>query len=289
MVRYITAKTLLGSVRQPEPWFGIKYNMNLYRGCQHGCIYCDTRSECYGIDDLEDVAVKTNALELLDTELTRKRIKGAIGLGSMNDCYQPIEAELGMTRQALEIICRHGFPVHILTKSDLVVRDLDRLACISRTYAAVSFTITTADDALAAKVEPNAPSPSRRLAAMKQCSGAGLLTGAMLMPVLPFLEDSAENILGVIRGVHRAGGKYIVAAFGMTLRDRQRDYYYRQLDLRFPGLRERYIRTYGESYSASARDAGHLEAAFRDECAKLGIAARIPLYPQQAAVQNRLL
>ena len=108
MVRSIIAKTLLGSVRQPEPWFGLKYNMNLYRGCQHGCTYCDTRSECYGIDNLEDVAVKTNALGLLDAELARKRVKGVIGFGSMNDCYQPIEAHLRMTRQALEIICRRG-------------------------------------------------------------------------------------------------------------------------------------------------------------------------------------
>ena len=289
MVRAIIAKTLLGSVRQPEPWFGLKYNMNLYRGCQHGCIYCDTRSECYGIDNLEDVAVKANALELLETELDRKQIKGVIGFGSMNDCYQPIEAELGMTRRALEIILRHGFPVHILTKSDLVVRDLDLLTQISRTYAAVSFTITTVDDALAARVEPNAPSPARRLAAMRQCSEASLLSGAMLMPVLPFVEDSVENVLGVVHGVHQAGGRYIVAAFGMTLRDRQREYYYHQLDRWFPGLRERYLRAYGEKYSARAANAPRLEAAFREECARLGIATRIPLYQPQTAVQTRLL
>jgi len=289
MVRSIIAKTLLGSVRQPEPWFGLKYNMNLYRGCQHGCIYCDTRSECYGIDNLEDVAVKTNALGLLDAELARKRVKGVIGFGSMNDCYQPIEAHLRMTRQALEIICRRGFPVHILTKSDLVLRDLDLLQQISRTYAAVSFTVTTADEALAARVEPNAPSPTRRLAAMKQCAQAGLLTGAMMMPVLPFIEDTLENMLGVVRGVHQAGGRYIVAAFGMTLRDRQREYYYHQLDQLFPGLREKYVRTFGGSYSAGATNAPGLEAAFQDECARLGIATRIPLYQPQAAAQARLL
>jgi DNA repair photolyase len=289
MVRAISAKTLLASVRQPDPWFGLKYNMNLYRGCQHGCIYCDTRSECYGIDDLDDVAVKINALQLLQQELPRKRVKGVIGYGSMNDCYQPLEAELCLMRGALEIIARHGFPVHILTKSDLVLRDLDLLRQISRTYAAVSLTVTTADDALAGKVEPGAPPPSARLAAIGQLSREGILSGAMLMPVLPFIEDSLENVLGVVHGVHRAGGRYIVAAFGMTLRDRQREYYYGQLDRWFPGLSQRYRQRYGERYSAAANGAHQLESAFRDECSRLGIATRMPLYEPLAAVQHRLL
>lgn len=288
-MREIIAKTLLSAVKQPETWFGLKYNMNLYRGCQHGCIYCDTRSECYRIDDLSDVAVKVNALDLLQDELRRKRVKGTIGFGSMNDCYQPLEAKLELTRRALEIISRFRFPVHILTKSDLVQRDLDLLQRIYPVYAAVSFTVTTADDTLAQKVEPGAPLPSQRFAAMAQCAAAGILTGTMMMPVLPWLEDTEENVQAIVRRTAESGGSYIVAAFGMTLRDRQREYYYAQLDRLFPGLRERYERRFGERYSCPANGAKHLEAAFQAACARYGIRTRIPLYAPQAALQPRLL
>ena len=288
-MREIIAKTLLSAVKQPETWFGLKYNMNLYRGCQHGCIYCDTRSECYGIDDLSDVAVKINALELLQDELRRKRVKGTIGFGSMNDCYQPLESNLELTRRALEIISRFRFPVHILTKSDLVQRDLDLLQRIHQVYAAVSFTVTTADDALAHKVEPGAPLPSRRFAAMAQCAAAGILTGTMLMPVLPWLEDTEENVQAIVQRTAEAGGSYVVAAFGMTLRDRQREYYYAQLDRLFPGLRQKYEQRFGGRYSCPANGAKQLEAVYYEACARYGIRTRIPLYTPQAAVQPRLL
>ena len=129
MIKEITAKTLLSSAKQPDPWFGIKYTMNLYRGCQHQCIYCDSRSECYQIEDFDhDVLVKANALDLLRDELPRKRVKGTVGTGSMNDPYMPLEAKLNLTGRALEIIADHRFPVHVITKSDLVVRDADILA-----------------------------------------------------------------------------------------------------------------------------------------------------------------
>lgn len=288
-MREIIAKTLLSSVKQPDTWFGLKYNMNLYRGCQHGCIYCDTRSECYGIDDLSDVAVKANALELLQDELPRKRIKGTIGFGSMNDCYQPLEAHLQMTRRALEITARYGFPVHILTKSDLVLRDLDLLQRINPVYAAVSFTITTADDELAQKVEPGAPPPSQRYAAMAQFAAAGMRTGAMMMPILPFIEDSEENVLAMVQHTAAAGGSYIVAAFGMTLRDHQREYYYAQLDRLFPGLRQRYERRFDERYSCAANGAKRLQAVFDEACARYGINTRMPVYAPQAALQPKLL
>ena len=285
----IVAKTLLSAVKQPDTWFGRKYNMNLYRGCQHGCIYCDTRSECYGIDDLSDVAVKINALELLQDELRRKRVKGTIGFGAMNDCYQPLEAELQMTRRALEIIARFGFPVHILTKSDLVLRDLDLLQRINGVYAAVSFTVTTADDELASKLEPGAPLPSRRYAAMAQLAAAGILSGVMMMPILPWLEDTEDNVQAIVRRTAESGGSYIVAAFGMTLRDRQREYYYAQLDRLFPGLRQRYVQRCGERYFCPAQDAARLEAVFRAACARYGIAPRMPVYAAQAVVQPKLL
>src|SRR5512136_395368 len=190
MPREIQAKVLLSSSKHPDPWFGIRYTMNLYRGCQHQCIYCDSRSECYQIEEFSDILVKANAIEVLRKELAHKRIKGTIGTGSMNDPYMPLEAERRLTRQALEVIAEFRFPVHVITKSDLVLRDMDLLKEISRVYAAVTFTITTYDDGLSKMLEPGAPVSSRRLAAMQTLSAAGILTGVALMPVLPFIEDT---------------------------------------------------------------------------------------------------
>src|SRR5512136_3100050 len=183
MIREVSAKTLLSSAKRPDPWFGIKYTMNLYRGCQHQCIYCDSRSECYQIEDFDhDVLVKANAVELLRRELAGKRVIGTIGTGSMNDPYMPLEAEIRLTRRALEAIAGFGFPVHTITKSDLVLRDVDLLQEIGRkTYAAVTFTITTSDDLLSKCLEPGAPPSSRRLAALRTLSQHGILTGITLM------------------------------------------------------------------------------------------------------------
>ena len=148
MIKEIQAKTLLARVKGPDDCFGLYYNLNLYRGCQHQCIYCDSRSECYQIEDFDhDVLIKVNAIELLRRELAGKRVIGTIGTGSMNDPYMPLEAEVRLTRRALEAIAAFGFPVHVITKSDLVLRDIDLLEEIGRkTYAAVTFTVTTADD-----------------------------------------------------------------------------------------------------------------------------------------------
>ena len=173
MIREIQAKTLLSPVKQPDPWFGLRYTMNLYRGCQHQCIYCDSRSECYRIEDFNQVLVKVNAIQLLEKELARKRIIGTIGTGSMNDCYMPIEKSIQLTRRAMEVIARHHFPVHILTKNPLVLRDKDILQDISRVYSAISFTITAGDDLLSNKVEPGAPPTSKRFEAIRELSSAG--------------------------------------------------------------------------------------------------------------------
>jgi DNA repair photolyase len=284
MIKEIEARTLLSTVRQPDPWFGLKYNLNLYRGCQHQCIYCDSRSECYRIEDFSDILVKANAVELLRKELPRKRVKGTIGFGAMNDPYMPIEAERQLTRQALEIIAGCQFPVHIITKSDLVLRDIDLLQQISRTYAAISLTITTADDALAKKLEPGAPSPTRRFAAMRRLADAGILTGVTLMPVLPFIEDSEDSIRSLITLAAENGARYILSAFGVTLRDRQRDWYYRHLDRFFPGLRERYEKAYGERYGCSSPNAGRLERLTQKLCTQFGIPRRMPKYMPPPAV-----
>jgi DNA repair photolyase len=265
MITEITSKTILNHVKQPDAWFGLKYNMNLYRGCQHQCIYCDSRSDCYRIENFADIQVKTNALELLDDVLPRKRILGTIGFGAMNDLYMPVEKEYRMARGALEIIKHHGFPVHILTKSDLVQRDIDLLSDISKLYTAVSFTITTADDELAAKIEPGAPRPSFRYAAMRKIAKAGILTGVTMMPILPFLEDTRENIGDIVHQAKENGASYIIPAFGVSLRPGSRDYYYQKLDVLFPGIKEKYIHEFGESYQCSAPNWPDLKASFEKE------------------------
>jgi DNA repair photolyase len=225
----------------------------------------------------------------LQRELARKRIKGTIGTGSMNDPYRPIEAERNLTGRALEIIARFGFPVHVLTKSDLVLRDLETLHEISQVYAAVSFTITTADDDLGKRVEPGAPLVSRRFKAMERLAANGILTGITLMPVLPFIEDSKENITSIVTQAHAVGAGYILPAFGMTLRDRQRAYYYAKLDRLFPGLRTRYERTFGDRYECTSPKAARLEQVFRELCDRYGIATRIPAYQAKRHTQLRLL
>ncbi len=292
MIKEIQAKTLLARVKGPEDWFGLYYNMNLYRGCQHQCIYCDSRSECYQIEDFEhDVLVKANAIELLRRELAGKRVVGTIGTGSMNDPYMPLEKEIRLTRGALEIIAEAGFPVHVITKSDLVLRDGDLLAEISRkSYAAVTFTVTTAEDALSKRLEPGAPVSSRRLQALQTLSQGGLLAGVALMPVLPFIEDTEENIRAIVQLAYAAGAKYILPAFGVTLRDRQRQYYYAKLELLFPGLRPRYEQAFGERYSAPARHARRLGQVCAEMCAELGMATKMPVFaprPHQAEEKSQ--
>jgi DNA repair photolyase len=288
--REIQAKVLLAHVKQPDTWFGLKYNMNLYRGCQHGCIYCDSRSECYQIEDFDgEVLIKANALELLRRELARKRVKGPIGMGSMNDSYMPLEREVNMTGRALRIIAEFGFPVHVMTKSALVLRDLDVLRQISERFAAVSFTITTADDELGRKVEPRAALVSERFRAMKVLADNGIHTGISMMPILPFIEDTEENITRIVELAHAHGASYIIPAFGMTLRDRQRAYYYRKLDELFPGLRQRYERAFGGRYGVAGPSAARLDKLFRDLCRRYGIQTRMVQYEPIKATQMRLV
>jgi DNA repair photolyase len=290
IVREIQAKTLLSGSKHPDPWFGIKYSMNLYRGCQHHCIYCDSRSECYRIEDFDgEILVKANALELLRHELPRKRAKGYIGTGSMNDPYMPLERELRLTGRALEVIAEFGFPVHVLTKSDLVLRDIETLAAINRVSAVVSFTVTTADDELARQLEPSAPSPSARFRALEAFAARGIRAGVLLMPVLPFLEDSVDNLTDIVTRAHACGAAHVVPSFGVTLRDRQREHYYQQLERLFPGLRQRYERAFGERYVASAPGAAKLEATFRELCERFGLERCVPPYQPSEAVQLALL
>ncbi|MCB8986058.1 MAG: radical SAM protein [Ardenticatenaceae bacterium] len=285
-IHMIQAKSLLNPVKQPDTWFGLKYNMNLYRGCQHRCIYCDSRSQCYRIDRFDqDILVKANAPELLRSELARKRVKGTIGTGSMNDPYMPLEKKLNLTRRALEIIATFRFPVHVITKSDLVLRDADVLQQIGQIYAAVSFTITTANDDLGKQVEPGAPLPSARFHALQKLAEKGIYAGVTLMPVLPFLQDDPQNIRAIVRRAADSGAQYIIASFGVTLRDRQRAYFYNELDRRFPGVKQQYVRSFGEQYFAPARQMAQLTAVFQEACAQAGIARRIQPFTVPPATQ----
>ena len=260
----IQAKTILSA----------QNGMNLYRGCQHGCIYCDSRSRCYRMDHrFEDVAVKENAVELLTAALRRKRRACMIATGSMSDPYTPVEGELELTRRALEVIERHGCGISILTKSDLILRDLDILSRIHRrSKAVVQMTLTTMDDELCRLIEPGVCPTSRRIEVLKEFQKAGIPTVVWLCPILPWLNDTEENIRGIVESCAEAGVKGIISfGMGLTLRDGSREYYYSQLDRRFPGLKERTIRTYGSAYELRSAHHRELETLFHTLCAKYGI------------------
>jgi DNA repair photolyase len=278
----IQAKTILAHVHPPDGEFGMRYNMNLYRGCQHQCIYCDSRSECYGIENFADILVKVNALELLEKELPRKRVKGAVGTGSMNDPYMPVEKQYRLTRGALELIAHYSFGVSVLTKNDLVLRDADVLKEIgSRAQASVGFSIALTDDDLARKLEPGAPPPSARFGAMRELAQQGIRVGIFLMPVLPFLEDTPENIRAVVEQGLANGASFIIPWFGMSMRDRQRAYYYDKLDKLFPGLRPKYEHAYGLRYGCPSPNANRLAALFEELRVQYGFANRVPIPAQK--------
>lgn len=259
-------------------WFGYDYNMNIYRGCCHGCIYCDSRSDCYGVENFDEVSVKQDALRLIRDELRRKVHRGVVGTGAMSDPYNPFEEELELTRHSLELLDAFGFGVGIATKSPLITRDMDILTSISEHSPALAkITVTTADDKLAGKLEKNAPLPSERIQAAAKLSEAGIYTGILLMPVLPFLEDSEENILSVVKAAKESGARFIYAYFGVTLRDNQRDWFYRQLEKEFPGegLAERYRKKYQNRYQCLSPDSRRLWKLFTAECEKCRILYRM--------------
>lgn len=268
----IGAKTILSGYSSNNSWFGNNYNMNIYKGCCHGCIYCDSRSECYGVEDFERVRAKENALTTIARELKSKRRTGVIGTGAMSDPYNPFEKEYGLTRGALQLIHKYGFGVSIATKSDLIVRDMNILKSIqTHSPVLVKITITTCYDELCKKIEPNAAVPSKRFEAIKKLSENGLFAGILLMPVLPFIEDNEENIKGIINLAHKSGAKFIYPAFGVTLRQNQRDWYYKKLDEHFPTIKQKYIRRYGNTYQCISPKAKELWNLFKRECESLGI------------------
>lgn len=250
-----------------------KNGMNLYRGCSHGCIYCDSRSNCYHMEHaFEDIEVKENAIELLKDALTRKRKKCMIGTGSMTDPYIPLEMKLENVRKALELVYEYGFGFTVITKSNRILRDLDLLQKINeKTKCVVQMTLTTFDEDLCRKIEPNVSTTEERFEVLKTLRDCGIPTVVWLSPILPFINDTEENISGILDMCAEAK-VYGVICFGMglTLREGNREYFYEQLDRLFPGLKEQYIRTYGDQYMIESGNSQKLMRLFHRKCEKYG-------------------
>ena len=248
--------------------------MNLFRGCVHGCIYCDSRSVCYRINhDFEDIEIKRDAARILEGQLKRRRKRCIISTGSMCDSYMPFEETLKITRQCLELIERYGFGLAILTKSAGILRDLDILKAINeKARCVVEMTLTTFDEDLCKIVEPNVSSTIERFRALETFRDAGISTVVWLSPILPFINDTEENLRGLMGYCISAGVAAILCfGFGMTLREGDREYFYTKLDESFPGMKDRYIKAFGNSYECSSPNNAGLMKVFTEECAKHGI------------------
>lgn len=275
-MEFIPAKNLITRTKDSS-WFGTDYTMNIYRGCNHGCIYCDSRSECYGIEDFDTVRAKSDSPEIIRCNLKSKRNTGVVGTGSMSDPYNPFEKKYELTRQALQLLDRYDFGVAIATKSPLITRDIDILSRIALHSPVIAkITITTIDDELCKKLEPHVAVSSKRFTAVEQLVGNGLFAGLLLMPVLPFIEDTVVNITGIVRRAAECGARFIYPAFGMTLRANQREWYFDKLDQHFPGLKMKYIQHYGNAYECVSPRAKELWKVFAAECDQHGILYRMP-------------
>lgn len=251
-----------------------KNGMNLYRGCTHGCIYCDSRSKCYCIEhDFEDVEIKGNAPELLEAALRRKRDRCMIGTGSMCDPYLPIEECERLTSRCLEIIDSYGFGFSVITKSDRILRDLSLLKSINqKSKCVVQMTLTTFDEDLCSVLEPNVCTTKRRFEVLKIMRDAGIPTVVWLSPILPFLNDTEENLRGILNYCIEAKVTGVICfGFGVTLRDGDREYFYKELDEHFPGMKERYIHAFGNSYECNSPLNPMLMKILQSECRSHGI------------------
>ena len=263
-MHFVEAKGLLSS----------KNGMNIYRGCTHGCIYCDSRSLCYNMTHaFEDIEVKSNAPQLLEKALRSKRRKCMIGTGSMCDPYLPIERELNLTRKCLELVEQYQFGAAVLTKSDLVLRDTELLASINhQAKAVVQMTMTTYDDSLCSIIEPAVCNTRRRFEVLMEMKRNNIPTVAWLTPFLPYINDTEENLRGLLEYCAEAGVKGIICfGIGLTLRDGNREYFYSALDRHFQGLSDRYRREYGLSYEIVSPNNDRLMGIFHEFCEKYGI------------------
>ena len=250
------------------------YGMNIYRGCTHGCIYCDSRSTCYHFTHpFEDIEVKRNEPQLLEQALRSKRKKCVIATGAMSDPYMHCEEQLRLTRQCLQIILDHGFGAAVQTKSDRILQDIDLLEQISRTAkCVVQITLTTYDDELCSILEPHVCNTKRRIEVLEEMQKRGIPTIVWLTPILPFINDTEENIRAILHACVRTGVRGVIDfGMGLTLREGDREYYYAALDRHFPGLKERYIRTYGNAYELPSPRAEELKQIVHQVCEENGM------------------
>ncbi len=269
-MHFVDAKGLLSGS-------GEHFGMNIYRGCLHGCIYCDSRSKCYQFTHpFEDIEVKQNAPELLEAALRSKRKKAMIGTGSMTDPYMPCEEKLCLMRRCLEIISRYEFGVSPLTKSDMILRDIDLLDEINRkAKTVVQMTLTTYDDDLCKILEPNVCNTKRRIEVLEKFRERGIPTVVWLTPICPYINDTPENITAILEECARVGVKGVICFdMGLTLREGDREYYYAALDKHFPGVKEKYIARYGNAYEVPSPNSRELMNLFRKICKKHGMLYR---------------
>ena len=258
-MHYIKAKSILSA----------KNGINLYRGCLHGCIYCDSRSTCYNIQhNFEDVEIKSNAIDLLEKALKNKRKKCMIGIGSMTDPYIPLENEIQNTRKALELIYKYGFGVTLITKSSLVLKDLDILKEINKkTKCVIQITLTTFNEKLCKIIEPNVSTTKERFEVLKILNQNNIPTVVWFTPILPFINDTDENLIGILNYCAQAKVYGIICfGIGLTLRNGNREYFYKNLDKYFPNLKEKYIKTYGNNYMLGSKNTKYLMNIFYKTC-----------------------
>ena len=268
----LKTKTIMTKSNQGNRWFGIDYHMNLYKGCPFGCIYCDSRCEAYHIENFDEVRIKENALEILEEELKSKGLKGVVSFGTLSDPYNPEEKELELTRNALKLIAKYKFGVSIDTKSDLILRDIDLLQEISEyNNVIIKISIATYDDELARKIEPNVITSTKRFQVLKILRQNNLYAGVLMTPVLPFLTDTEENITNMILKSKESDAKFIYTKMGMTLKTNQRDYYYKALDVLYPGLKEDYIAVYGSKHICNSLHYRHLMELYLKMCSENNI------------------
>jgi DNA repair photolyase len=285
------AKSMINKLRHVDDWFWAQYTVNPYRGCAHGCVHCDARANQYGLSETFDqtIFVKENAARVLERQLPGLK-RDVVAMGGVCDSYQPIEKKRGLTREIMEVLYGHHFPVEVLTKSDRVLRDLEFYQEINRDiWASVFFTITTFDQEIASHFEPGASPPQKRLAAMSEVAKADLTTGIAMMPLLPGISDDEGNITDVVKRVKDAGGQFVLGA-GLTLKEgMQRDRYMAFLKLHYPQAVALYDVLYGDGFETRGSYGSQLLRRVRDICARHEIADRMarPILPADPLAMNK--
>jgi len=268
----IPAKSIIYKNSSPSSWFGLDYNMNIYRGCSHGCIYCDSRSACFQNPEFNTVKLKENALQIVRDDLRRKAKTGVVATGAMSDPYNPLEEHLKLTRNSLELINAFGFGASLTTKSALITRDIDILSDIqTHSPVIVKLSITTADDELSKQLEPGTSLTSERFNALSVLADNGIFCGVYIIPMLPFITDSTENLTKLLRMIKDAGAKFVYTYMGMTLRPGSREYFYEHLDKVLPGIKKKYIKNFGFRKNINSPNSKKLWNLLESECAKLGL------------------